>query len=107
LGGADRPDRRRPGRHRRVPRMVTPNGPKNLMPPDPHNLPPVDPHEQVHEQLVHTLPPLPPAVVNELLRRFTYHRPNVDQAQRYELITAETRDLAGLICQLCPDSTDA
>ena len=76
------------------------------MPPDPNNLPPVDPNEQVPDQLVHTLPPLPPEVVNDLLRRFTYHRPNVDQAQRYELITAEARDLAVLICQLCPDSRE-
>lgn len=42
----------------------------------------------------------------ELERRFTYHAPRGDQPARYERLRAEARELAELICDMCPDARE-
>lgn len=42
----------------------------------------------------------------ELQKRFTYHPPNSDQAQRCEDIRRNAYSLAGLIEALCPESRE-
>lgn len=42
----------------------------------------------------------------EIKSRFTYHPPKGDQADRYELIRANARGLANLICEVTPTSRE-
>ena len=37
---------------------------------------------------------------------YTYHAPHGDQAERYGMIRAKARELAELICVLCPASRE-
>jgi hypothetical protein len=42
----------------------------------------------------------------EIEKRFTYHPPKGDQAERYQLIRAKAKELADLVAQACPDSRE-
>lgn len=42
----------------------------------------------------------------DLAKRFTYHAPKGDQANRYEAIRDRAHDLAGWINHYCPDSRE-
>lgn len=42
----------------------------------------------------------------DLYRRFTYHAPHGDQAQRYERLRAEFRILAIVLSENCPKSRE-
>lgn len=37
---------------------------------------------------------------------FTYHAPKADQPGRYTRLRAAAKDLAELICELCPESRE-
>ncbi len=47
-----------------------------------------------------------PADIKDIQNRFTYHPPHGDQAQRYEQLRTEARNLALLILRLCPSSRE-
>lgn len=47
-----------------------------------------------------------PVPRDDLERRFTYHPPKGDQAERYERLRAKARELSEAINDLCPDSRE-
>lgn len=42
----------------------------------------------------------------EIEKRFTYHPPQRDQADRYQIIRRDAGQLAANICSLCPESRE-
>lgn len=50
--------------------------------------------------------PLTPDEERELSRCFDYHQPGPDDRARYEAITAQTKQLAALVLELCPPGPD-
>ena len=42
----------------------------------------------------------------ELEKRFTYHAPKGDQAERYQSLRFQTKLLAGLFESMCPESRE-
>lgn len=42
----------------------------------------------------------------DLESRFTYHKPNEEQASKYPKIREKAKELAYLICELCPDGRE-
>lgn len=44
--------------------------------------------------------------IDELRKRFTHHPPKEDQPKRYKAIRQQTRDIAELIEDMCPDSRE-
>jgi hypothetical protein len=46
------------------------------------------------------------ADINDLEKRFTYHKPFGDQPQRYEALRAKAKELAALIITSCPASRE-
>ena len=44
--------------------------------------------------------------LRDIEKRFTYHPPKGDQAQRYEQIRVEARSMAVYITDLCPNSRE-
>jgi hypothetical protein len=47
-----------------------------------------------------------PVTVDDIHRRFTYHKPTGNQAERYEQLRGEARRLALSITELCPHSRE-
>lgn len=45
-------------------------------------------------------------MATELMRRFTYHKPNADQVERYEGIRAKALLFAMEVCGSCPESRE-
>lgn len=45
-------------------------------------------------------------MIQDLIKRFTYHAPRQDQAQKYENIRKNALTFAELIDALCPDSRE-
>lgn len=50
--------------------------------------------------------PISPDDERELSRCFDYHRPTPEQQVKYEQITAQTKQLAALVLELCPPGPD-
>lgn len=42
----------------------------------------------------------------ELEKRFTYHAPKGDQAERYVVLREAVKSIATLVIELCPDSRE-
>ncbi len=53
-----------------------------------------------------TLYKLSEQVHADLARRFTYHAPKGDQAERYEELRDKAKELAELVCESCPQSRE-
>jgi hypothetical protein len=49
---------------------------------------------------------MPPLDTNELIKRFTYHAPKGDQAQRYEFIRTVAGELAEVLVGQTPASRE-